>query len=367
MKKNILMIGIGLIGSSIALSIKETTKNTIIVGFSHDKEELIGAKSQQIIDEISFNLEKAAQEADVIFLCTPVSITLKLIQELSTFSLKESVIITDVGSTKVEIMNQAKVLLDRGYTFIGGHPMAGSHKSGFLAGNKDLFENAYYILVPAGNEMNEQIACLTNLLAGTRAKIMILEAHEHDRITGVLSHMPHIIAAQLVQQADDLMVQNPKSKKLAAGGFRDITRIASSDPKMWTDISKSNTVILEKEIDNWLVKLSDFKDILKSGNEVEIFNFFERSKRVRDEIPVHKEGTIPAFHDLYINVPDYPGAIAEVTEILAKANISLINIKIMETRDDIFGILRVSFKNEKDLFLAKETVAKYTSYESVIN
>ena len=365
---NCLMIGIGLIGSSLALCMKETNHNIHIIGYSQDEKELSGALSHRIIDEYSLDLKTVAEKADLIFLCTPVSVTLQLMEELAKLQLKENIIITDVGSTKARVIEEARIFDEKNICFIGGHPMAGSHKSGFLAADKDLFENAFYIIVTEEkNHHRKAKAFLKQLLSGTRAKFVELSGEEHDRITGVLSHMPHIIASQLVEQADDLMQELPESKKLAAGGFRDITRIASSDPKMWTDISLSNSTVIIEEIDKWLDNLQALKENLIGQIQEALFEFFQKAKVVRDDIPVHKEGSIPSFYDLYVNVPDYPGAIAEVTGILSEASISLINIKIMETRDDIFGILCISFKNNKDLNKAKEVITSQTAYSCLTN
>lgn len=366
-KKNVLIIGTGLIGSSIALCIKELNKETIITGFSQTEIELEGAKANGIIDEYSLDLKEVSEAADVIFFTTPVLATLQLMELVSQFNLKKDVIVTDAGSTKIEVLTKSEVFTKRNITFIGGHPMAGSHKSGFLAADKDLFENAFYIMVAQTEMAKERVSELTQLLSGTKAKFIELSANEHDRITGVLSHMPHIIASQLVEQADVLIQQLPESKKLAAGGFRDITRIASSDPKMWTDISVSNAPILIEEIDKWLENLSGLKEQLVNLDKEALFDFFKRAKAVRDDIPVHKEGSIPGFHDLYVNVPDYPGSIAEVTGVLSENSISLINIKIMETRDDIFGILCISFKNKKDLEKAQIAITKETTYSCFTN
>ena len=365
--KNILMIGIGLIGSSVALCLKEKNKELHIVGFSENMEELTGAYQHKIIDEYTQNFKEACEQADVIFFCTPVSITLSLMPKIARFNLKNNVLITDVGSTKGELRETANEVFKDKQDFIGGHPMAGSHKSGFMAADINLFENAYYILVANEGVSTEKITKLKSLLSLTKAKFIELEAFEHDKMTGILSHMPHIIASQLVTQADSLIDELPMAKKLAAGGFRDITRIASSDPKMWTDISISNRYILIEEIERWLSNLDKIKAKLAIGDREELYRFFEDAKKVRDEIPVHKEGVIPGFYDLYVNVPDYPGAIAEVTSILAKEKISLINIKIMETRDDIFGILCISFKNEKDLMQAKSVITIQSAYTCVIS
>ncbi|HCM88277.1 MAG TPA: prephenate dehydrogenase [Vagococcus sp.] len=361
------MIGIGLIGSSVALCLKGKNKELRIVGFSENIEELIGAYQHKIIDDYTQNFKQACEQADVIFFCTPVSITLSLMPKIVHFNLKKNVLITDVGSTKGEILETAKEVFKNKYDFIGGHPMAGSHKSGFIAADINLFENAYYILVPNDGVSAEKVAQLKSLLRLTKAKFIELDASEHDKMTGILSHMPHIIASQLVTQADNLMEELPMAKKLAAGGFRDITRIASSNPKMWVDISISNRYILIEEIERWINELGGIKVKLATGDRKELYQFFEEAKKVRDEIPVHKEGVIPGFYDLYVNVPDYPGAIAEVTSILAKEKISLINIKIMETRDDIFGILRISFKNEKDLMQAKSVISTQSVYTCMIS
>lgn len=369
MKKieNILIIGVGLIGASLARSIKAAHPDIFINGYSHDETEIVGAKDLGIIDDGGSCLKQGAEVADVIFFCTPVKVTLALMEEVNSFNLKSDVLLTDVGSTKQEILEQAQIFEKNNRVFIGGHPMAGSHKSGFLAADKDLFENAYYILVPINQNQQKEVVTLQFLLKGTHAKFIELTAKEHDEMTAVLSHMPHLLASQLVERAEELMILFPESRKLAAGGFRDITRIASSDPKMWTDISVSNSNILASEIDRWLVNLTELKKRIIDKNEQALFSFFKEAKNARDSIPVHKEGSIPGFHDIYVNVPDYPGAIAEVTAVLAEAKISLINIKIMETRDDIFGVLRISFKNERDATIAMDCLNKKTTYTSFIS
>lgn len=363
--KKVAIVGVGLIGSSLALCIKKEFPKITLIGFSQDEAELKGAIETGIIDTYGLDLQDVVKEADVILLCTPVMVTLTLIETLSCLELKKEVIITDVCSTKQKIMAKSHLLENQNVTFIGGHPMAGSHKSGYLAADKELFENAYYVLVSENRKNEEKKTLLKKLLRGTASKFVELDALQHDKITGVLSHMPHLIAAQLVGQAKLLMTDMPEALHLAAGGFRDMTRIASSDPRMWTEISLSNPSVLVEEINQWTTSLSDLKEMLIHRDEAGLFQFFKGNKDVRDTIPVHKEGSIPSFHDLYLNVPDTPGAIAEVTGLLAHQKISLVNIKIMETRDDIFGVLCLSFKNEKDLDKAQNTIENQTDYEWV--
>ncbi|PZL73374.1 prephenate dehydrogenase [Enterococcus plantarum] len=359
MNKKVLIVGLGLIGSSLALCIKKEHPSVKIIGIDCQETSEEFALKRKIIDERGNSIEEAAILADFIFLCTPVKSMLSQLDLLGTLPLKQEVIITDVGSTKVEIMHAAKKAGLK--TFIGGHPMAGSHKSGVTAADENLFENAYYILTSQkvekkGNELQK-------LLQGTRAKFVVLTAQEHDQITGMLSHLPHIIAAGLVNQSKVFNEEHPRSKQLAAGGFRDITRIASSDPQMWTDILMSNKEALLALMHSWQAEMEQVSTWIQNGNKEAIFQFFYEAKETRNQMPVHKEGAIPAFHDLFVDVPDVPGVIAEITALLGKAQLSLINLKILETREDIYGILQLSFKREEDSEKAKEIIEKETAYK----
>lgn len=360
MKKQILIIGLGLIGSSLALAIKKEHPNVTVAGMDIQEESEVFALKRGIIDARAASFEETAEAADVILLCSPVEVVKQQLAKLSTLSLKEEAIISDVGSTKKEIVETA---VDLGMTsFIGGHPMAGSHKSGVTAGDERLFENAYYILTPSPATDLKKMNVLKELLKGTQAKFVTLDPEEHDKITGMLSHLPHVIAAGLVNQSKVFNEAHPRARQLAAGGFRDITRIASSDPEMWTDILLNNKEILLELISGWQTEMNQVSRWLETSNQEAIFQFFYEAKETRNQMPVHKEGAIPAFYDLFVDIPDVPGVIAEVTGILGKKELSLINLKILETREDIFGILQLTFKRKEDLEKAKETLEKETSY-----
>lgn len=361
---NVLIVGLGLIGGSLAKCIRQEFPDIRLTGISHRAETVATALEEQIIDEVGGDFASAAARADVIILSTPVSVTLTYISELADCRLKKDVIVTDVGSTKTAIMNAAEILREKDITFIGGHPMAGSHKSGIMAADVDLFENAYYLLTPVSDAQQPACRLLQHLLRGTRSKFLTVTAQAHDQMTGMLSHLPHIIASALVNQSDDFITRFPLARRLAAGGFRDITRIASSDPTMWTDILMSNRKPLLAHLSDWQHRMTHIHAWLEKGDREAIFDFFSAAKETRDGLPVHKEGAIPAFHDLYVNVPDYPGSIAEVTGILAVENISLINLKILETREDIFGILQLTFKNKKDVERAKQAIDSQSSFTS---
>lgn len=364
--KRILIVGTGLIGGSLCLNIKKEHPELTVVGLEQNQASLNAALEAGAIDKVGRSFSEEVVKSDVLLLCTPVKQTVAFLRELESVKLVKPLIVSDVGSTKGEIMRIAESLTNDYLSFIGGHPMAGSHKSGFIAADVDLFENAYYIFTPSSKSSSTALQQLQKLLQGTRGKFLEMTAADHDQITGVVSHLPHIIASALVRHNEGLARQLPLTKKLAAGGFRDITRIASSDAAMWTDILLSNQEILVAEMKEWQEQMADILSWLEEADKETIFNFFLSAKTSRDSLPQRKSGAIPAFNDLFVQVPDHPGEIAKVSGILAKENVSLTNLKIIENREDIFGTLQVTFKNEQDVKIAFELLTReggYTCYE----
>ncbi len=360
--KKIAIIGLGLIGGSIALAIKKGHPNNRLIGIDTNQEAVESGKKLHVIDEIVPDIKEVSAEIDIIFICTPTVQTKKILQELQQIKFKSNVIVTDVGSTKVEIVNMAHQNQSQKVVFVGGHPMAGSHKSGVFAAAADLFENAYYLFTPENEQEEQAYDFLCDLLIATNAKFLKIKPREHDQIVGILSHIPHIVAAGLVNQTNSFLQEHPSARNLAAGGFRDITRIASSDPVMWTDILLTNQQILLHDLAQWQLEIAEIQHFIAEGNRKAIHQFFTKAKETRDSLPVHSKGAIPSFYDLFIDIPDYPGAIAEVTARLAEAKLSIINLKILETREEIQGILQVTFKNKKDLVQGKACITKHTTY-----
>jgi prephenate dehydrogenase len=361
---NVFVVGLGLIGGSIALAVKKAHPDAVIIGYDVNEQELKLARSLKVIDEAASSLERGMENADLIILATPVMQTEKILAQMPVHLLKENVIVTDVGSTKQRIVHHAQRLGKQGITFIGGHPMAGSHKSGVAAARAHLFENAFYALTPTNEVAAEKIERLKEWLKGTKAQFVVLSPEEHDRITGVISHFPHIIAASLVHQAQQYEKENPLVSRLAAGGFRDITRIASSNPEMWRDIFIHNKDELLTLFDRWIAEMKKLRSIVEEENSAAIYHYFLEAKQFRDGLPARTKGAIPSFYDLYVDVPDYPGVISEVTGYLAKENISITNIRIIETREEIYGVLRLSFQSEEDRAKAKACIQEHTNYET---
>ena len=282
-KRRVLLIGVGLIGGSVALSIKKE-HDVDIIGFDIKLENCQLAMKLNIIDDYTRNFSEEAEKADLIILACPVERAEQNIEILAGLSLKEHVIVTDVGSTKRRIMEKAELFSENEVTFIGGHPMAGSHKAGPGAARAHLFENAFYILTPVLGTDTEKVDELEHWLKGTKANFMIMDAEKHDHVTGVVSHFPHIIAASLVRQVESHATQHEHVNWLAAGGFRDITRIASSSPEMWRDIVKHNRPMLLTLLDEWQDEMGTVKHLLEEGNSDYLYDYFSGAKTYRDSL-----------------------------------------------------------------------------------
>jgi prephenate dehydrogenase len=366
LKGRVFVIGLGLIGGSLALCIKEEHAEAVIVGFDVNEEQTRLAKMIGVIDVAAHSIEAEAASADVIIIATPVTVAERVIELLSSLPLKKDVIVTDTGSTKKTITDKAFCLTQKGICFIGGHPMAGSHKSGVSAAKKILFENAFYLLTPNEATNAGEIETLMMWLRGSKAKFLTVSPEEHDYLTGVVSHFPHIIAASLVHQAASAESSSTLIGRLAAGGFRDITRIASSSPAMWRDILLLNRPVLLELLDGWQQEMSKVARLLETAAAEEIFSYFQTAKDYRDGLPAKEKGAIPAFYDLFVDVPDYPGVISEITGYLAKEEISITNIRILETREEVYGVLVISFQSDEDRARAEKCIKHYTNFEMSI-
>lgn len=346
----IAILGVGLIGGSLALSLKKN-EDVHITGFDVVEDNLRMAHSLGVIDKGTTHLAEAVAQADYIFLCAPVGKLQELISFLRYTPLKQGAVISDTGSTKVSVMEHSHGFARQGVYFIGGHPMAGSHKSGVEASNDRLFENAYYVLTPAADTPQQVVENLRTLLAPTHAKVIIMNAQKHDEVVGAISHFPHIIASTLVNQvaAYDNEDEMNWYRSLAAGGFRDITRIASSNPGMWRDILLNNRPVMKQLAEDWKLVLDRISDLIERADGKGIEQFFAEARIFRDGLPEKEKGALQPYFDLYVDVPDEPGVIGRITTLLGEESISITNIRILETREDILGVLRISFRSHEDM------------------
>ncbi|HTG71831.1 MAG TPA: prephenate dehydrogenase [Candidatus Udaeobacter sp.] len=342
------IFGVGLIGGSIALCFKGKPGITVI-GHSNRPSQIEKYVQRGVVDYATTSMQEAAEQADFIFVCVPVGNIEEYIEKLSQFQLKPGCIVTDAGSTKASVMARAKSLDFGQATFIGGHPMAGSERSGVEAASSHLYENAFYVLTPDAHTPEEDVERLVELLSHTKANIVRVDAKEHDEIAGAISHLPHIIAVSLVNQVRGYNENNELYESLAAGGFRDITRIASGDPILWRDILINNRKVLLELLRDWRKETDKFVAMLESSDGDAIAEAFETAGQFRSKMPERRKGMIHSAFDCYVDVPDHPGIIGNITSELGNSLINLSNIHIIESREDVPGVLRLSFRSQEYL------------------
>lgn len=345
MMMKIAIFGVGLMGGSLALCFKGKP-DMYVIGHSNNPLSIEKYIKSNVVDHATTSMQEAVDNADFIFLCVPVGQLESYFRQLNRLKLKPGCIVTDVGSTKASITACAeRVGLENAY-FIGGHPMAGSERSGVEAATAHLYENAFYVLTPANNVPDEVYQRLVDLLKCTKANIIRLDAESHDEIVGAISHLPHMIAVALVNQIADYNDSNDLYQILAAGGFRDITRIASSDPIIWRDILLNNKNVVLKLLHDWSSAMEKFKLSIETNDGGAIEQQFERARTFRSKLPERRKGMLNPLFDIYVDVPDHPGVIGQITTLLGSNRVNLSNIQIIESREDVPGVLRLSFHNE---------------------
>lgn len=366
MAKTIYIAGLGLIGASMALGIKRDHPDYEVLGYNRSQASRGIALERGMIDRATDDFASFAPLADMIILSLPIQQTLAFIKELAKLDLKEGVIISDAGSTKSAIVTAAEEnFAGKSVRFIGGHPMAGSHKTGAASADVNLFENAYYIFTPSNLTTPDTLEEMKDLLSGLHARFIEIDAEEHDRVTSQISHFPHILASGLMEQTASYAEQHEMARRFAAGGFRDMTRIAESEPGMWTSILLSNRETIIERIEDFKERLDEIGQAISKGDENQIWNFFNQAREQRQAMEIHKRGGVDSSYDLYVDVPDEEDVILRILELLRGT--SLVNLHINEeNREDVHGILRISFKTAQDLERAERLITENTDYTVVI-
>lgn len=354
--KTIGFIGLGLIGGSIARTIRKFHPDYRLIAFDKDRSALAEAVSLNVINGICDIEDEQLYNCDYLFLCAPVEFNVEYMEKIKA-SLGENCILTDVGSVKNVIHEKVTELGLEG-RFIGGHPMAGSERSGFSNSSDHLLENAYYIITPGGEVALEKISDFTELISSLGAIPLVITAEEHDFITAGVSHLPHIVASALVNLVNLLDNDAQYMKMIAAGGFRDITRIASSSPVMWEQICLENQKNISTVLDEFIRMLIQIRCSIDNKEADNIFDMFASSKDYRDSIDIIDNSLIPRSYVLYIDVADEAGAIATIATILATEKVNIKNIGIIHNREFEDGVLKIEFYTDAALEQAKVLLTK---------
>lgn len=277
------VVGVGLIGGSFALALKEAGLVGEIVGIGRGRANLETARDKGIIDTFTHSLPEGVAGADVVFLATPVQTLSKVASEVLPH-MKPGAILTDGGSVKADVIAAIEPMLPADIHFVPGHPVAGTEQSGAAAAFATLYRGRRCILTPTSRTAPDALEKIKRLWQAAGSEVVVMTPEKHDRILAAISHLPHMVAYALVDAVDNCSDENENILNYSAGGFRDFTRIASSDPTMWRDIALSNRTALLEVIGNFEKSLAEVKQDIAAGNSDGLFEFFLRSKQRRDAI-----------------------------------------------------------------------------------
>ncbi|MDO4300570.1 MAG: prephenate dehydrogenase [Clostridia bacterium] len=336
--KNIGIIGLGLIGGSLAKCFRDKIDGVKIAAMNRSEQSLIDAKADGVIDNYSLTDMSIFKDCDIVFVCTSVDKIPEYVERLLSY-IKKDCIITDVGSTKKIIYDQ--MLKFDNINFIGGHPMAGSEKTGYKSAKAHLFENAFYLLTPnkwVSEKMVDEMISLVKLIGATP---LVLDPDCHDYTVAAISHVPHIIASALVNTVKELDDENHYMYSLAAGGFKDITRIASSSPEVWSSICRDNRDKILKVLCKFKENINNIeKELTKEDN---LYDFFDKAREYRNTFANRNPITTCTQYEIYVDITDQPGAISIISTLLSVHNINIKNIGIINNREYSDGVLQIVF------------------------
>lgn len=281
--ERVAIIGLGLLGGSVGLATRAQAPGITTTGYDRDASVRTAAAGRNLVDDVCDTIEATVRDADLVILCVPVGAMETAARELAPF-LKADTIVSDVGSSKESVAIALANALP-GHTIIPAHPVAGTEQSGPDAGFASLFTNRWCILTPANDADPKAVAALSDYWTLLGAKIEVMDAVHHDLVLAVTSHIPHLIAYTIVGTASDLEeVTRSEVIKYSAGGFRDFTRIAASDPVMWRDVFLNNKDAVLEVLGRFSEDLSALQRAIRSGNGETLHDLFARTRKIRREV-----------------------------------------------------------------------------------
>ena len=276
------IIGIGLIGGSLSLALKQAGSVKHVVGFSRKASTRSEAMSLGVIDSAVSSIADAIQDADIVVLAVPVGAIANTLISIAPY-VKDNMIITDVGSVKSQVVDAAKLALgDKFRQFVPGHPIAGTEKNGPAAAFAELYQEHRVVLTPTEQTDELAIKKVRNMWKAAGAQVSIMTAEHHDDVLAATSHLPHLLAFNLVDMLAEEGGDAAEVLRYAAGGFRDFSRIASSDPKMWRDISLTNSTSILSLLKKYQHQMSLLQQAIEQQDADYLIAVFERAKQARD-------------------------------------------------------------------------------------
>lgn len=335
------IIGTGLIGSSLGLALGQTDLVDAIVGFDRDAEELATAAAIGAVHVAAATPEDAAADADLIVLAVPVTAVTAVAKQLAPV-LADGAILTDVASVKGPIVEGLQAAAPAHVHVIGGHPMAGSHEQGAAHASADLFVGATYLLTPTTHTSATAYERLHSLIAAIGARPMAVEPSHHDQLVAVVSHLPQLAASTLMNlAAERARSEHAGLLLLAAGGFRDATRVAASEPQLWLDICAENREAIVAVLDEFGGRLQELRAVVAGADRAGLYRMLEEASAARRNLP-GKQRVSGTMIDLVVPIPDRPGVLAQVTRTVGEVGVNIEDFRIEHAPEGARGALSLA-------------------------
>jgi len=338
------LLGTGLMGGSLGMALRERGVAGEVVGYDRDSRVSQLAREKGAIDWFVDSPAAAVEGADLVVLAVPVRFSSEILKGCASY-LAPGTIVTDVGSTKHNILEELAEHIPAEVILVGGHPMTGSDESGIGAADPTLWENAIYVLTPHKNVPTKQVEILQQMVYGIGAQPLILSPEDHDHLVALVSHLPHLIAVALVSLAagdekEDLV------KLLAAGGFRDTTRVAMGNTEIWRDICITNRQAIDHFLGLYMEELENFRLIIKEGKESDLEQKLAEARDFRHAVPHKSRGILPELFDVVVLVKDAPGAIGKIATLLGEKELNIAEVEILHVREEEGGSIRFGFSSQ---------------------
>ena len=348
------IVGTGLIGGSLGMAAMASGAVGKVLGSDADPSMLAKALELGAVEEAYEDLEEMVTLCDLVVVAVPVRAIPGVLERIAP-ALRAGATVSDVGSVKEGVVKAAAGILPSRCHFVGGHPLAGSEQRGVEFAHPDLFREAYYVLTPTGDCDAAAYSRLHALITSLGARVIAMEPRLHDRAVSVVSHVPHILAMALMNLALRRAEEYPLLR-LAAGGFRDVTRIAASDPRLWLDILAENRDAVGETLSEVVENLQHINDLLARGREAELFSWLERASSGRRNLAPALRESLGEMYILSLPVEDRPGVISEVTLTVGDLGINIDDLELVHPLESGQGILRLSITGEEEARRAAEAL-----------
>jgi prephenate dehydrogenase len=336
------IVGLGLIGSSVALALSRA--GWAVTGRDANQARAARALELGVVDALGSD-----DFAEIAFVATPVTAIPALVKEIFAASKRDDMIVTDVGGVKGPVAGAID-----SPRFVGGHPMAGSEQEGPDGADPELFVGATWVLTPTPATDADAYSVVREIVMGFGADVVALEPARHDALVAVVSHVPHLTAANLMALAADASLEHAALLRLAAGGFRDMTRIAAGEPAIWPDIFRDNADAVLEVLDALLLRLREARDLIATENREGLLELLEYAKSARRNLP-SRVVRPDAITECRITVTDRPGELAEVTAVLGGIGVNIWDIEIAHSAEGPRGVLVIAISTP-DADVAREAL-----------